>query len=70
MSNGKKKKMKKMVCAAAAGMMTMSFIMPAFAQDTAITPKKAVYGYYVDEYQKNGEDGIKDTLQNPAIGGL
>ena len=45
--------MKKMVCAAAAGMMTMSFIMPAFAQDTAITPKKAVYGYYVDEYQKN-----------------
>ena len=45
MSNGKKKKMKKMVCAAAAGMMTMSFIMPAFAQDTAITPKKAVYGY-------------------------
>ena len=70
MSNGKKKKMKKMVCAAAAGMMTMSFIMPAFAQDTAITPKKAVYGYYVDEYQKNGEDGIKDTLQNPAIGVL
>ncbi len=49
MSNGKKKKMKKMVCEAAAGMMTMSFIMPAFAQDTAITPKKAVYGYYVDE---------------------
>lgn len=40
MSNGKKKKMKKMVCAAAAGMMTMSFIMPAFAQDEAITPKK------------------------------
>ena len=70
MSNGKKKKMKKMVCAAAAGMMTMSFIMPAFAQDTAITPKKAVYGYYVDEYQKNEEDGIKDTLQNPAIGVL
>lgn len=70
MSNGKKKKMKKMVCAAAAGMMTMSFIMPAFAQDTAITPKKAVYGYYVDEYQKNVEDGIKDTLQNPAIGVL
>lgn len=32
--------------------------------------EKAVYGYYVDEYQKNGEDGIKDTLQNPAIGVL
>lgn len=70
MSNGKKKKMKKMACAAAAGMMSMSFIMPAFAQDEAITPKKADYGYYVEEYQKNGEDGVKDTLQNPAIGVL
>ena len=45
MSNGKKKKMKKMACEAAAGMMSMSFIMPAFAQDEAITPKKADYGY-------------------------
>lgn len=70
MSNGKKKKMKKMACAAAAGMMSMSFIMPAFAQDEAITPKKADYGYYVEEYQKNGEDGVKNTLQNPAIGVL
>lgn len=70
MSNGKKKKMKKMACAAAAGMMSMSFIMPAFAQDEAITPKKADYGYYMEEYQKNGEDGVKDTLQNPAIGVL
>ena len=52
MSNGKKKKMKKMACAAAAGMMSMSFIMPAFAQDEAITPKKADYGYYVEEYCK------------------
>lgn len=50
-----------------AGMMSMSFIMPAFAQDEAITPKKADYGYYVEEYQKNGEDGVKNTLQNPAI---
>ena len=55
MSNGKKKKMKRMACAAAAGMMSMSFIMPAFAQDEAITPKKADYGYYVEEYQKNGD---------------
>lgn len=70
MSNGKKKKMKKMACVAAAGMMSMSFIMPAFAQDEAITPKKADYGYYVEEYQKNGEDGVKNTLQNPAIGVL
>lgn len=70
MSNGKKKKMKKMACAAAAGMMSMSFIMPAFAQDEAIIPKKADYGYYVEEYQKNGEDGVKNTLQNPAIGVL
>ena len=67
MSNGKKKKMKKMACAAAAGMMSMSFIMPAFAQDEAITPKKADYGYYVEEYQKNGEDGVKNTLQSVSF---
>lgn len=70
MSKGKKKKLKKMACAAAAGMMTMSMVMPAFAQDEAITPHKADYGYYVDEYQKNDDAEVKNTLQNPAIGVL
>lgn len=46
------------------------FYHACFCAGYGITPKKAVYGYYVDEYQKNGEDGIKDTLQNPAIGVL
>lgn len=69
MSNGKKKKMKKMVCAAAAGMMTMSFIMPAFAQDTAITPKKQSMDIMLTNIRKM-ERRHKDTLQNPAIGVL
>lgn len=31
-----------------------------------IAPKSADYGYYVDNYKKNGESGVKDTIDNPA----
>lgn len=32
--------------------------------------KSADYGYYVDNYKKNGESGVKDTIDNPANGVL
>ena len=35
-----------------------------------IAPKSADYGYYVDNYKKNGESGVKDTIDNPANGVL
>lgn len=61
---------KRAACAAAAGILSFASVMPAFAQDAAIQPQQADYGYYVDNYKKNGEDGVKDTLENPANGVL
>lgn len=70
MSNGKKKKMRKrMFYAAAAGVMTMNMVIPAFAQDAAIEPHKAEYGYYVDEYQNNSSSNMTPE-SNPSIGVL
>lgn len=60
-------KTKRAVCALTAGILAAGMIMPAFAQDEAIAPKSADYGYYVDNYKKNGESGVKDTIDNPAI---
>ena len=48
-------KTKRAVCALTAGILAAGMIMPAFAQDDAIAPKSADYGYYVDNYKKNGE---------------
>lgn len=62
--------MKRFACVAAAGLCSMSMVFPAWAADAAIEPQKADYGYYVDEYQKNGQSGIKDTIDNPANGVL
>ena len=61
-------KTKRAVCALTAGILAAGMIMPAFAQDDAIAPKSADYGYYVDNYKKNGESGVKDTIDNPANG--
>ena len=61
-------KTKRAVCALTAGILAAGMIMPAFAQDEAIAPKSADYGYYVDNYKKNGESGVKDTIDNPANG--
>lgn len=63
-------KTKRAVCALTAGILVAGMIMPAFAQDDAIAPKSADYGYYVDNYKKNGESGVKDTIDNPANGVL
>ena len=63
-------KTKRAVCALTAGILAAGMIMPAFAQDEAIAPKSADYGYYVDNYKKNGESGVKDTIDNPANGVL
>lgn len=62
--------MKRTICAATAGLMSISMIMSAFAQDDKIMPVAADYGYYVDEYLKNDDSSVKNTLQNPAIGVL
>lgn len=61
---------KRVACAATAGILSVATVMPAFAQDAAIQPQQADYGYYVDNYKKNGEDSVKDTLENPANGVL
>lgn len=55
-------KTKRAVCALTAGILAAGMIMPAFAQDEAIAPKSADYGYYVDNYKKNGESGVKVRL--------
>ena len=55
-------KTKRAVCALTAGILAAGMIMPAFAQDEAIAPKSADYGYYVDNYKKNGESGVRIRL--------
>ena len=61
---------KRAMCAVAAGLLSVGMVAPAYAQDEAITPNAAAYGYYVDNYKKNGESGVKDTIDNPANGVL
>lgn len=61
---------KKILCTMTAGLLSVGMVIPAFAQDAAITPTSADYGYYVDNYKKNNEDGVKGTLENPANGVL
>lgn len=61
---------KRAMCAVAAGLLSVGMVAPAYAQDEAITPNSAAYGYYVDNYKKNGESGVKDTIDNPANGVL
>ncbi len=63
-------KAKRALCALTAGILATGMVMPVFAQDEAITPQSADYGYYVDNYKKNGESGVKDTIDNPANGVL
>ena len=58
------------LCALTAGILATGMVMPVFAQDEVITPQSADYGYYVDNYKKNGESGVKDTIDNPANGVL
>ena len=55
-------KAKRALCALTAGILATGMVMPVFAQDEVITPQSADYGYYVDNYKKNGESGVKDTL--------
>ena len=63
-------KAKRALCALTAGILATGMVMPVFAQDEVITPQSADYGYYVDNYKKNGESGVKDTIDNPANGVL
>ena len=55
-------KAKRALCALTAGILATGMVMPVFAQDEVITPQSADYGYYVDNYKKNGASGVKDTL--------
>lgn len=63
---------KKVLCVAMAGTMVLSIgsQLPVYAQEDPIAPHVADYGYYVDTYQKNDIEGVKNTLENPANGVL
>ena len=70
MQKRKARWVKKVLCAAMVSAMVLGTgaQLPAYAQEDPIAPHAAEYGYYVDTYEKNGVDGVKDTLENPANG--
>lgn len=72
MQKKKARWVKKALCAAMVSTMVLGIgaQLPAYAQEDPIAPHAAEYGYYVDTYEKNGVDGVKDTLENPANGVL
>lgn len=72
MQKKKARWVKKALCAAMVSTMVLGTgaQLPAYAQEDPIAPHEAEYGYYVDTYEKNGVDGVKDTLENPANGVL
>ena len=61
-------KAKRALCALTAGILATGMVMPVFAQDEVITPQSADYGYYVDNYKKNGESGVKDRSEERRVG--
>lgn len=70
MQKGQARWGKRALCAAMASTMVfgMGSQVSVNAQEDPIAPHAADYGYYVDTYEKNGIDGVKDTLENPANG--